>query len=166
MSRTSWWGSKVRRFRAHVGARVPPAERADLAVWLTPAQLAVFDGMHLADRRHGLDVVATLRAGGSTDRELLLAGLLHDAGKGPAVGVGPRVAWSLSEAYGGWVLRVAGRVPGFGPALDRLRDHADLSARLAEDAGCSARTVELIRNQADPLDRDAGRLLLLADEAN
>ena len=143
-----------------------PAERADLATWVTPAQLAVFDGMHVADKRHGLDVVATLRAGGSTDPELLIAGLLHDAGKGPTVGVWPRVAWSLGEAYGDRVLRLARRLPGFSRALDLLRDHAESSALLAEHAGCTARTVELIRNQAEPLDRDAGRLLLLADEAN
>ena len=30
----------------------------------TPAQLALFDAMHVADRRHGLDVVASLRAEG------------------------------------------------------------------------------------------------------
>jgi hypothetical protein len=166
MPRTSWWASRVRQFRAHVGARVLPAERADLATWLTREQLVVFDAMHPADRRHGLDVVATLRAGGTTDPDLLLAGLLHDAGKGRTVGVWPRVAWSLSQAYGAWLLRPARLVPGLGPALDRLRDHAELSARMAEAADCSPRTVELIRNQAAPLDRDAGRLLYLADEAN
>ena len=52
--------------------------------------------MHVADQRHGLDVVASLRAAGRTDPDLLLAGLLHDAGKGQT-GVWPRVAWSLGE---------------------------------------------------------------------
>ena len=102
-SPTFSWASKVRQFRAHLGARVRPDERVALAAWLTPAQLALFDGMHVADRRHGLDVVATLRAGGSTDQELLVAGLLHDCAKGPGVGVLPRVAWSLGEAWGPWV---------------------------------------------------------------
>jgi hypothetical protein len=147
-------------------ARVGPDERTALGGWLTPAQLALFDGMHVADRRHGLDVVATLRAGGTTDPDLLLAGLLHDCAKGPTAGVLPRVAWSLGEAWGGWVLAVARRVPGFGPALDRLRDHAELSARMALEAGCSARTAELIRHQSDPVDPTAGELLRLADEAN
>jgi hypothetical protein len=122
--------------------------------------------MHVADRRHGLDVVATLRAEQATDPDLLLAGLLHDAGKGPAVGLWPRVAWALGAAYGPWVVTLARHLRGFGPALDRLRDHAELSARLAEAAGCRSRTVELIRHQAQPVDGDAGRLLLLADEAN
>ena len=137
-----------------------------MATWLTPAQLALFDGMHLADQRHGLDVIATLRAGGATDDDLLLAGLLHDCAKGPTVGVMPRVVWSLGEAWGPWVVSATRRLLGFGPALDRLRDHAELSAQMAVAAGCSARTAELIRHQADPADGAAGELLRLADEAN
>jgi hypothetical protein len=37
---------------------------------------------------------------------------------------------------------------------------------LAAEAGCPARTVELIRHQDAPLDPVAGRALQLADEAN
>ena len=164
-SSASWWGSKVRQFRAHVRARVGPAERSGLEAWLTDLQLALFDGMHVADRRHGLDVVATLRAEGVTDPEVLLAGLLHDAGKGPT-GIWPRVAYSLGQRYGSWVWRVAGVLPPFGAALTRLRDHAEVSASLSRAAGCSPRTVELIRHQDAPVDPVAGRLLQLADEAN
>jgi len=164
-SSTSWWAPKVRQFRAHVRASVGPAERAGLGAWLTERQLALFDGMHVADRRHGLDVVSTLRAEGVTDPEVLLAGLLHDAGKGPT-GIWPRVAFSLGQRYGRWVWRVAGVLPPVGAALERLRDHAEVSATLARVAGCSPRTVELIRHQDAPVDPDAGRLLQLADEAN
>ncbi len=142
------------------------AERAALDAWLTPAQAELFGSMPPADQRHGLDVEATLRAQGATDPELLLAGLLHDAGKGRTVGLGPRVAWSLGERYGAWVWRLARTIPGFGPALDRLRDHAALSASLAAAAGCAPRTVELIRNQAAPIDPEAGLRLRVADEAN
>jgi len=163
-STASWWGSKVRQFRSHLRARVAPSERDGLAAWLTPAQRALFDSMHVADRRHGLDVVATLRAEGASDPEVLLAGLLHDAGKG-ATGVWSRVAWSLGQRYGRWVWRLAAVVPGGRAAIDRLRDHADASARLAEAAGCTPRTIALIRDQDAP--RDAvGELLRLADEAN
>jgi hypothetical protein len=165
MSRSSWWAAKVRQFRAHVTARVEPAERAALEGWLTDAQLAAFDAMHVADRRHGLDVLATLRRTAADDRELLLAGLLHDAGKGDT-GVGPRVAYALGQAYGPWVWRLARIVPGWPAALGRLRDHAEASARLAAAAGCSQRTVELIRWQDAPIDPVAGELLHLADEAH
>ena len=165
-SRSSFWASRIRQFRSHLTARVGPDERSTLETWLSPSQLALFDAMHVADRRHGLDVVATLRATGTTDPELLLAGLLHDCAKGPTVGVLPRIAWSLGAASRGWVPAAARRLPGLGSALDRLRDHAELSARMALDAGCSARTAELIRHQSDPVDPAAGELLRLADEAN
>ena len=164
-SSTSWWGNKVRQFRSHVRARVAPDERTALATWVSPPQLALFDQMHVADRRHGLDVVATLRVQGVADHEVLLAGLLHDAGKG-STGVWPRVAFSLGEAYGAWVWRAAGVLPGMRTGIERLRAHAETSAQLAERAGAAPRTVELIRHQEAPVDPEAGRLLQLADEAN
>jgi len=164
-SSISWWAAKARQFRSHVRARVAADERSALMDWLSPAQIALFDSMHVADRRHGLDVVRTLRADGVTDDEVLLAGLLHDAGKG-ATGVLPRVAFSLGQAYGSWVWRLAGVVPGWGAALGRLQVHAESSAVLAAQAGCSPRIVELIRHQEAPVDPVAGRALQLADEAN
>ena len=142
-----------------------PAERSALVAWISPQQLALFDSMHVADRRHGLDVVAALRAEGVTEPDVLLAGLLHDAGKGDT-GVWPRVAHALAAKYGRWISRVARVLPGFAVTLDRLEAHAETSAQLAGAAGCSERTVELIRFQDDPVDPVFGELLRLADEAN
>jgi hypothetical protein len=164
-SSPSWWAAKVRQFRAHLRAAVAADERTALTTWLTSDQLALFDGMHVADQRHGLDVVAALRADRASDPELLLAGLLHDAGKGSA-GLWPRVAYSLGQALGPWVWRTAAWLPGFRSSLARLYDHAATSATLAAAAGCSARTVELIRHQDAPIDPIDGRRLQLADEAN
>ena len=146
-------------------ARVAPAERASLEPWLTPAEASLFDNMHVADRRHGLDVVASLRLAGVTNDDVLVAGLLHDAGKG-TTGLLPRIAWSLGETWGPWVWRVARPLPGMRRALPLLRDHAERSAAMAAAAGCSSRTVELIRNQDAPTDPEFGELLRLADEAN
>jgi hypothetical protein len=160
-----WWATKIRRTWSYVRARVSAAEREDLAGWLSPAQLDVFDAMPVPDRRHGLDVVAWLRSHGAADPDLLVAGLLHDSGKGPGIRLVHRVGWSLGEKYGAWIWRLAGVLPTFDRALGRLRDHAEHSARLAERAGCTPRTVELIRHQDEPLD-EAGRLLHEADEAN
>lgn len=161
-----WWAGKVRQFWRHVGGRVSPAERSALLGWLTPPQLALFEQMHPADQRHGLDVVASLRAAGHADDELLVAGLLHDAAKGPAVGLWHRVAWSLAERYGPGVERLACRLPGFETAFERMAQHADRSAAMAGAAGCTQRTVELIRNQSAPLDPLHGEALRLADDAN
>ena len=164
-SSSSWWVRKVRQARAHMAARVTDAERADLAGWLTPGELALFDVMPVADRRHGLDVVARLRALGAHDPDLLLAGLLHDCGKGPRVRLAHRVAWSLSERYGAWVLVPAAAVPGMGAGIARIRDHAERSAELMRAAGSSPRAADLALHQAAPVDPILGELLRAADEA-
>ncbi len=121
--------------------------------------------MLVSDRRHGLDVVAFLRHHGVVEGDLLIAGLLHDCGKGTRVRLVHRVAWSLGQRYGAWIWRASAHLPTFRDGLATLRNHAARSAELAAEAGCSPRTVELIRNQEAPTDED-GRLLLAADEAN
>jgi hypothetical protein len=135
----SWWSGKVRQFGRHVSGRVGRAEREALAGWLTPEQMALFEGMHRADQRHGLDVVAALRGQGHADPELLLAGLLHDCGK---------------------------VLPGFGRAFASLDEHAERSAALCLEAGCGERVAELVRHQADPGEDAMGQALRLADEAS
>lgn len=161
----AWWAAKTRRVGAFLFGRVSDAEVAAISGLATPAQLALFRGMHRSDRRHSLDVVATLRAWGVTEPDLLLAGLLHDCGKGPT-GLLPRILYSLTQAYGGWVAVPFRLAPGIPEALVRLQRHPELSARLAATVGCSARCVELIRHHVEPRDPDLGRLLRLADEAS
>jgi hypothetical protein len=148
----------------HLTASVSPEEHRSVAAWTTSAELALFDAQHVADRRHGLDVVAYLRRAGVTDRDVLAAGLLHDCAKGDT-GAGPRIAWSLGEQLGPWVLRPARVVPGWSAALDRLRDHADASADALAAAGLSADAVALVRHQADPTGLAFGALFKAADEA-
>ncbi len=146
-------------------ARVGADERADLAAWLTPTELALFDAMPVADRRHGLDVVAHLQVLGARDRDLLVAGLLHDCGKGREVRLVHRVAWSLGERYGEWALAPAMPFPWFRAGIDRIRAHADVSADLMLAAGATPRAADLARNQAHPADPVLGELLRAADEA-
>ena len=163
---SGWWPTKIRQFLRHVFGRVPERERRALADWLTPKQLALFDSMHRADRRHGLDVVRALRAAGHTEPDVLLAGLLHDAGKGRGVGAWHRVGWSLAVHYGMGVRRIYVRLPGFRQAFEVLDGHPAASAELATAAGCSERCAELIRHQHDPVDDTLGVALHLADEAS
>lgn len=162
----SWWAGKVRRFGRYFTGRISAQERANLATSLARPQLELFESMHPADQRHGLDVVAALQAAGHAQPDLLLAGLLHDCGKGRGLRVWHRVAWSLGERYGARIERAFERLPTFHAAFTTMRDHAARSAELAAAAGCSAATVELIRNQAEPTDPVLGRALLLADQAN
>ena len=163
---SSWWGAKVRQTVRHLTGRVSRDERATLDAWLSPAQLDLFTRMHPADRRHGLDVVAALRAEGHSEPELLLAGLFHDASKGPHTRLVHRVTWSLGERYGPWVWRVTRPLPTFGTALDRMASHAVDSALLAQAAGCPDATADLIRHQARPRDPVLGEALRVADEAS
>jgi hypothetical protein len=144
---------------------VAAPEREATARWLTPAQLDLFDRMHVADQRHGLNVVAALRAAGERDNEVLVAGLLHDAGKGNTA-LAPRILYSLGQAGIGLPVRIARLLPAAARSLDRLAAHAPESARLAEAAGCSPRTIELIRWQDAPRDPEAGERLRVADEAS
>lgn len=160
-----WWAGKVRQLMTHVRARVSVAERSALSGWVSEAQVNVFDAMTVADQRHGLDVVAALRRDGIADPDVLVAGLLHDAGKG-ATGAFPRVVHSLGQAFGPWLVSGMARLPGMAAPLIRLAEHPERSAAMAAAAGCSERTIELIRWQESPRDPEYGERLRLADEAN
>ena len=162
----TWWAAKIRRFIRYFFGRVSDEERGHVRVWLSDWLRKLFEWMHRADQRHGLDVVAALRADRQTDPDLLLAGLLHDCGKGRGLHVWHRVGWSLSERYGPRMERVMLRLPGFKRAFAVIAAHAARSAELALDAGCSALTADLIRHQSEPVDDVLGRALLIADQAN
>jgi hypothetical protein len=162
----AWWPTKVRQFFRHLFGRVGARELSELAGWLTADQMALFKSMHRADQRHGLDVVRALRKAGRDEPDLVLAGLLHDAGKGKAVGVWHRVGWSVGEHYGPRLRSLVIRLPGFRRAFDALDSHADVSAELALQAGCSQLCAELIRHQEEPVDATLGVALRLADEAS
>lgn len=161
-----WWAGRVRQFVRFLTGRVSGSERDRLRAWLSPVQLDLFDEMHRADKRHGLDVVQALRRAGHYDADLLLAGLLHDCGKGRSLRLWHRIGWSLSERYDGWVRRTALRLPTFATAFATLAAHAERSAELTLGAGCSPRTADLIRHQAEPTDLELGVALRLADEAS
>ena len=114
-SSASWWASRARQFRAHLRARVAPEERAALVAWTTPGTAGA---VRLDARRRPAPRPRRRRRRcaprASTNADVLLAGLLHDAGKGDT-GVWPRVAYSLGERYGAWIWRIASLVPAVAP---------------------------------------------------
>ena len=161
-----WWAGKARQLLRHLFGRVKPAERVALRAWLSTTQLALFERMHRADQRHGLDVVAELRRQGHDEPELLLAGLLHDCGKDRSVGLWHRVGWSLGQRYGPAVRRWWTLLPGFERAFANLDQHAQRSALLCLEAGCGERVAELVRRQDEQSDDRQVQALRLADEAS
>jgi hypothetical protein len=160
-----WWSSRIRRTGRYLFGRVSARDRTELEAMLTYEQLLLFGSMHRADQVHGLEVLRFLRAAGRTEPDLLLAGLFHDAGKGPTVGLLTRVCWALGERYGEGIHEAAARLPGMREPLERMRDHAQHSAELALAAGCSPLTADLIRDRVAEEDAHMRAALRLADEA-
>ena len=113
-SDASWWAHKTRQFGAPLRARVSDAERRPSTPGSTRPSSRLFDAMHVADRRHGLDVVAHLR-GGRPRRITTCSGgpAPRLRGKGHT-GVWPGSPSRWASAYGPWVWRRRRRRPGLG----------------------------------------------------
>jgi hypothetical protein len=152
---------RVSQFLRALVAWVPNRELGLLSEYLAPSQVELFQRMPRSDQRHGLDVFHALRRKQHTDGDLLAAALLHDVGKSGGV---------LSLSKGGrlrlWHRVLIVLISAIRPQLlDRLavdkprswrypffvhQRHPELGAKLAQAAGCSPITVELIRRHQQP----------------
>lgn len=160
---------RVAQFVAHLRARVDPSEEADARRVLGEDAWPLYAEMPLADRRHALDVVARLRAGGWDDRDLLTAALLHDAAKGHRMRLWHRVAGVLLEAMSPGLLERIGSDDrrSWRHPFHLYLHHDRLSADLAERAGCSPRAVAFLRGSASgPADVQLSHALKVADDAS
>jgi hypothetical protein len=159
---------RVAQLVSHLTARVAPDEAALARHILPPSAWALFDGMPVADRRHGLDVAHRLLSAGVGDREVLAAALLHDGAKGRRLRLWHRVGGVLLEALSPRLLaRLATQDPGSrGYPWYLYLHHAELSARLARDAGLSERAAGFIAGHAQGADVDLAAALERADDAS
>ncbi len=143
---------RSRQFVGSLRPRVDPALRGEaLALSPEPAH-ALFDAMTLRDRQHCLDVYRRLRTDRHDDSDLLAAALLHDCGKGE-IALWHRVAFVLLDAAAPALLRRVARTgdgASWRAVMYRCLHHEALGAQLARAAGCSERTVALIRGDDDP----------------
>jgi hypothetical protein len=139
-----------RQFISSLRPRVNEAERDEAFALLSPSERTLFESMTVRDQQHCLNVYRRLRDEGRTDRDLLGASLLHDAGKG-RIALWHRVAFVVLEAGAPGLLQRLVR-PGGGAswreALYRCLHHSELGAEAARRAGSSERTVALIREDA------------------
>jgi hypothetical protein len=119
---------------------------------LSPEARALFVRQAPQDQRHALDVYETLLKGGHTHEDLLRAALLHDVGKAAAQAPPwQRGIFVLAKCF---TPRTLGRMlrdvsKDRSGSLVAYANHAEIGARWAEEAGCSALTVALIRHHED-----------------
>ena len=145
---------RVRQFLRHTLARGASVDLGPAEGVLSGEALALFRRMSPGDQRHGLDVLARLRAQGAVVDDLAVAALLHDAGKALA-GRAPlwRAVMVLLGRRGRGALR---RLASARPASWRYPlyvslHHAALGADLCRQAGCSPTVVRLVRlHDAEP----------------
>ena len=159
---------RIRQFVRHLTARVRPDEAALAHRILPISAIALFDGMPVADRRHGLDVTQRLMSRGLADPDLLIAGLLHDAAKGHRTRLVHRVAGVLLAAGAPRLLaRIANPdVRSWRHGFHLYLHHGPMSADAALAAGCTPRAASFIRGTAAGADGPLARALRDADEAS
>jgi hypothetical protein len=138
-----------RQFFSSLRPRVDASLRAEAHHLLSESERALFASMTRHDQQHCLEVYRRLRDEGHHERDLLIAALLHDVGKG-RVALWHRVAFVLLDSAAPHALdRIAtpGDGRGYREALYRCRHHAEIGARLAQEAGSSNTVIALIRDE-------------------
>jgi hypothetical protein len=171
---------RIGQFFRAASARVRPDEWSEIESILTPAQMGLYRQMARCDQRHCRDVMDALRAAGCHERSLMQAALLHDAAKsvtadGRAIGAGRPLrrltVWHRSLAVlmqrhtPGWLARLADDGRGWKRPFALHVRHAQASASLAAQVGCTPEVVDLIQrhHERQPKDKQLA-LFQWADE--
>lgn len=146
---------RLRQVRQQLGFVAPLSaiDWEEVAHWLSPSALALFQTMSVADQQHSLRVCRGLEARGSSNKDLLAAALLHDVGKAQGrVPFWTRPVIVMGKRYMPGLLSRLAVYPRAGQGLSRWQRalgyawwHAEVGAELAAAAGLSERAVEYIR---------------------
>jgi len=146
MSRMWVWraGYRCRQLLRALEEGRSPADFSLIFQHLDGAARAAFESMSRRDRTHSLRTAQAILRRDAGDSELVIAALLHDAGKGEQQ-LWHRVAYVLLAELSPALLRSLAR-PGAGwrGALYRSIHHAQLGAALARSLGCSDVVCRLI----------------------
>jgi len=164
---------RVTQFGQALVASVDQEEWATVNRLLPEEASIAFARMPVQDQRHGLDIMAALKAQGLQSNDLFAAALLHDLAKADGVRIWHRVVTVLLRAWRpSWLRSLASPDPASWRYPYWLQLHRpELSARLALEAGCSEATVGLIRRHHDrtarlapPLDKWLAALQAVDEE--
>jgi hypothetical protein len=158
------------RARQFFGALRPVVTKSELVAVesvLGTQLMTLFASMPGSDQRHCIDVFERLRAAGCDDRDVLVAALLHDAGKGSLAGgrvkLWHRVAYVCLESGPEWAMRRAGDA---NRGIATLRDHGKRGVLLADAFGASSEVLHLLQemDRERPADPRAALLKAADDE--
>ena len=154
---------RARQFLGALRPRVDGTELKDASALLGQRLMPLFLSMSRRDQRHCLDVYGALVRTGCHDQNVLLAALLHDAGKGGLAGarvrLWHRVAYVLLATASARLLE---RLAGGRGGLAALHHHCERGALLAERHGAPAEVVDLIRRHEATAPADERLLSLRA----
>lgn len=150
---------RIRQF-AHAGRRPSPDDLALARAWLALPLLDLFLAQHPRDVVHGASTARLLLEGGHGAPDLVVAGFVHDVGKGSQRRL-DRVAYVLA-AWAGLERRLAADHSRFAlrRAVFRSLHHSERGAAMLEAAGATARVVDLTRRHHDLAGPDAMLVLL------
>jgi hypothetical protein len=121
---------------------------------------------------HGLQVMRDLQRSGIDQSEVLVAALLHDAGKavGPSGPIGRAIVVLAKKFAPKWFARYSTIDWRSAHGLDRLmavaQQHPQIAAERAQACGCDPITIDLIRRHQDRSNPNNDPLLIAFQEVD
>lgn len=158
---------RARQFRRTLAPGITDDDLREAKSALGGDLYALFAAMQPADQRHCLDVYRRLLTDGESAPDVLVAALIHDAGKGgeaaQRIRTWHRVAYVLLGALPiGAVDRIARGDGGLG----RLHRHGEATLQLVRSAGASETVVGLLEEMDSHRgDNQHAARLIAADDA-
>lgn len=149
---------RTRQFWQTLRLSPTPRELGSARSVLSPAQIDLFSRMQPGEQYHSLRVYSKLVGAGESNHDLLVAALLHDAGKTlyplklwerAWIVIGKALLPRLSQGWSQEDIRQSKRLAFWKRPFIVAERHPEWGADLASQAGASDQTVSLIRRHQE-----------------